>query len=172
MIDLVEPVNELRTRLQSALCASFGDEVAGLAADIRRSDYGDYQSDLALRLARRLQRAPGEIAAAVVERLLPDAVLLEAVIAEPGFINLTLRSEYLSSSVSRMLADERLGIGMPEHPETVVVDYSSPNLAKEMHVGHLRSTIIGDSLARLLTFLGYSVVRRNHVGDWARRSVC
>jgi arginyl-tRNA synthetase len=166
MIDLVDPVNELRSRLQSALSAAFDAEAAAIVPDIHRSDYADYQSDLAMSLARRLRRAPREIAAAVVERLSPDAVLLEAVVSEPGFINLTLRPEYLSSALGRMLADERLGIAIPEHPDTVVVDYSSPNLAKEMHVGHLRSTIIGDSLARVHAFLGYRVVRRNHVGDW------
>lgn len=163
---MVDPVNELGYRLQSALRARFGDEAGTVVADIHRSDYADYQSDVALGLARRLRRAPRDIAAAVVEGMPPDAVLQAATVSEPGFINLTLRSEYLSSALGHMVADERLGIGLPAHPDTAVVDYSSPNLAKEMHVGHLRSTIIGDSLARVLAFLGYHVVRRNHVGDW------
>jgi arginyl-tRNA synthetase len=163
---MVDLVRELRHRVQTALRDCFGDDAGAIVADIHRSDHADYQADLALGLARRLRRDPRDIAAAVAQHLRPDAVLDTATVSGPGFINLALRAEYLSSTLGSMLADERLGVGRPEHPDTVVVDYSSPNLAKEMHVGHLRSTIIGDALARVLSFFGHRVVRRNHIGDW------
>lgn len=163
MIDLV---GELSHRVQTAVRDCFGDAAGAIVADIHRSDRADYQTDLALGLARRLRRDPRDIAAAMAEHLRPDAVLDAATVSGPGFINLMLRAQCLSRAVGYMLADERLGVARPEHPHTVVVDYSSPNLAKEMHVGHLRSTIIGDALARVLVFLGHCVVRRNHIGDW------
>lgn len=163
---MVDPFGEFRHRLQSTLRDCFGDDAAAIVVDIQRSDHADYQSDLALRLAPQLRRDPRDIAAAVVEHLCPDAVLATATVSGPGFINLTLRTAYLSDAAGRMLAEQRIGVGRPKRPDTVVVDYSSPNLAKEMHVGHLRSTIIGDALVRLLAFLGHCVVRRNHVGDW------
>jgi arginyl-tRNA synthetase len=162
MIDLV---GELSHRVQTALRDCFGDAAGAIVADIHRSDRADYQTDLALGLARRLRRDPRDIAAAMAEHLRPDAVLDAATVSGRGFINLMLRAQCLSRAVGNILADERLGVARPEHPYTVVVDYSSPNLAKEMHVGHLRSTIIGDALARVLVFLGHRVVRRNHIGD-------
>ena len=87
-------------------------------------------------------------------------------VAGPGFINIHLSEKWLSAEMTARLGDDRLGIPAPAQPQTVVVDYSAPNLAKEMHVGHLRSTIIGDALARTLDFLGHEVIRQNHVGDW------
>jgi arginyl-tRNA synthetase len=164
--ELIDPLIHLRQRVAAAVTAAFGD--AGVATDslVHRSAHADYQSDAAMALAQRLERKPRDIAAALVGRMACDSVLESAVVSGPGFINLTLRAEYLSDELARMIADERLGAGEPALQETVVIDYSSPNLAKEMHVGHLRSTLIGDALARTLEFLGHRVIRQNHIGDW------
>ncbi|HTA20819.1 MAG TPA: arginine--tRNA ligase, partial [Polyangia bacterium] len=112
------------------------------------------------------KKNPREVATAIAAKLAPDDVVAKVEVSGPGFLNLTLRADYLSGLVARMGADARLGVARVAAPETVVIDYSSPNVAKEMHVGHLRSAIIGDSLARLLEWQGQIVVRRNHVGDW------
>jgi arginyl-tRNA synthetase len=121
-------------------------------------------------LAKPLKQAPRQIAGAIVEALQADPAFidlcLEPQIAGPGFINLTIRPECLAAEVSARLGDPRLGVPEVESDAAVVVDFSSPNIAKEMHVGHLRSTIIGDSLARVLEFRGHRVLRLNHVGDW------
>ncbi len=136
-----------------------------------KPEFGDFQANGALALARPLRLAPRAIATAIVDRLAADpdfgALCLPPEIAGPGFINLTLRPEVLAAEVGRRLADPRLGVE-PVAPggAPVVVDFSSPNIAKEMHVGHLRSTIIGDALARVLEFRGHPVLRLNHVGDW------
>jgi arginyl-tRNA synthetase len=136
-----------------------------------KPEFGDYQANGALPLAKPLGQAPRAIAAAVVEQLGADpafgALCLPPQIAGPGFINLTLRPELLAAEVRRRVDDPRLGVSSAEPPLTpVIVDFSSPNIAKEMHVGHLRSTIIGDALARVLAFRGHPVLRLNHVGDW------
>jgi arginyl-tRNA synthetase len=136
-----------------------------------KPEFGDFQANGALALARPLRLAPRAIASAIVAQLEADpgfaALCLPPEIAGPGFINLTLRPEVLAAEVARRLADPRLGVE-PVAPggAPVVVDFSSPNIAKEMHVGHLRSTIIGDALARVLEFRGHPVLRLNHVGDW------
>ena len=118
--------------------------------------------------------SPRQIATAIVEQLQADpdfsALCLEPQIAGPGFINLTIRPERLAAEVSARLGDPRLGVPEVQNDAAVVVDFSSPNIAKEMHVGHLRSTIIGDSLARVLEFRGHRVLRLNHVGDWGTSS--
>ena len=121
---------------------------------LRPSDRADYQANGALPLAKALGRAPMEVAEEVVALADLDDVCSVVELSGPGFINLTLS------------ADPRLGVPAAEQPETIVIDYSSPNVAKEMHVGHLRSTDIGDSLARVLGFLGHDVRRENHIGDW------
>jgi hypothetical protein len=128
---MIDPADELRHRVQSALVAAFCNEARTVTAEVHRSEHADYQSDQALSLARGLRRAPRDVAASVVGRLRRDPVLDAASVSGPGFINLTLRSEYLSDAVVRMLNDDRLGLSPPEHPVTVVVDYSSPNLAKD-----------------------------------------
>jgi len=128
--------------------------------------FGDYQANGAMALAKLLKMKPRDVAAAVIERLDVADLADKVEIAGPGFINITLRRDWVAAEIGRINADERLGMSRAEKPETVVVDYSAPNLAKEMHVGHLRSTIIGDALARMLDFAGHNVVRQNHVGDW------
>jgi arginyl-tRNA synthetase len=139
-------------------------------APASKPEFGDFQANGALPLAKPLGQPPRAIATAVVEQLKADPsfaeLCLEPQIAGPGFINLTLRPERLAAEVQACLQDQRLGVPSVQGGSPVVVDFSSPNIAKEMHVGHLRSTIIGDSLARVLEFRGHPVLRLNHVGDW------
>jgi arginyl-tRNA synthetase len=146
--------------------AAFGDSAADHDPAIHRSAHADYQADAAMGLAKRLKKNPREVAAAILAELPADEVIASAAVSGPGFINLTLRPDYLSGALNRVSADERLGVPVAAEPRTVVVDYSSPNVAKEMHVGHLRSTIIGDCIARVLEFQGHEVIRQNHIGDW------
>ncbi len=128
--------------------------------------HGDLSSNLAMVLAKPARMNPRQLAAALIERLPAAELVARVEIAGPGFINFFLNTDWLAAQVTGALADPRLGVA-PVHPaQRVVVDYSSPNLAKEMHVGHLRSTIIGDAVARTLDFLGHQVIRQNHVGDW------
>ncbi|MGW0226885.1 arginine--tRNA ligase [Actinopolymorpha singaporensis] len=161
-------MTDLPELLAQKLARAFAD-VAGSPADpaVRRSDRADYQADGALRLAKQLGRPPREVAAEVLERADLGELVANAEIAGPGFVNLTVADEALSGLVEQMSADtERLGVATIPEPERVLVDYSGPNVAKEMHVGHLRSTIIGDALSRLLSHLGHDVIRQNHIGDW------
>ena len=170
----------LEAQLQAAMERAFPDAAAEAQAAGRRLDpqlapaskpeFGDFQANGALPLAKPLGQPPRKIAEAVVEQLKAEPAFaklcLEPQIAGPGFINLTLRPECLAAEVQARLGDQRLGVPAVEQAAPVVVDFSSPNIAKEMHVGHLRSTIIGDSLARVLEFRGHPVLRLNHVGDW------
>jgi arginyl-tRNA synthetase len=128
--------------------------------------FGDYQANCAMSLAKQLGKPPRDIAAEIIQRLDLGDRLEPPEIAGPGFINLRLRSDWLAAQLQQMARDERLGVEKAARPQTIVIDYSSPNVAKPMHVGHLRSTIIGDSLARLLRFLGHTVISDNHLGDW------
>tara|TARA_R110002110_G_scaffold124505_2_gene301875 strand:- start:26159 stop:27919 length:1761 start_codon:yes stop_codon:yes gene_type:complete len=129
--------------------------------------FGHYQCNSAMKLAKLLKKSPQQIALALVEQAKVDLsdVLLACDIAGPGFINISLSPEFLASLCAKMNADKMLGISAKK-PKKIVIDFSSPNTAKEMHVGHLRSTIIGETIARVLTFLGHDVLRLNHVGDW------
>jgi arginyl-tRNA synthetase len=161
-----DPKSELSSRFRAAIAAAFGDELADTDPLIRPSSYGDLQANVAMSLAKRLGRPPREVAAAIVEQLDAGDLCERVEVSGPGFVNLTLRSDWIAGQAARLAAEERLGIAMAATPETVVVDYSAPNVAKEMHVGHLRSTVIGDALARVLGFLGHRVIRQNHVGDW------
>ncbi len=163
----------LDTQLREAMQRAFPDVDALLdpqLAPANKPEFGEFQANGALPLAKPLKQAPRLIAGAIVEALQADpafsALCLEPQIAGPGFINLTIRPERLAAEVSARLGDPRLGVPEVQSDAAVVVDFSSPNIAKEMHVGHLRSTIIGDSLARVLEFRGHRVLRLNHVGDW------
>ena len=128
--------------------------------------FGDYQSNCALPLAKVLQSKPRDIAQQIIDALEIDDICEAPEIAGPGFINLRLSEQFISQQMQALLVDEQLGAGADGEPRRVVVDFSSPNLAKEMHVGHLRSTIIGDAICRTLEFQGHEVMRRNHLGDW------
>ncbi len=159
----------IEQRVQEVTGDLLGDEFRAIDPLVRPasdSQFGDYQADLAMGLAKRLNRRPRDLAQLIVERLGQDRLFESVSVAGPGFINFRLSQAALSELAREMLHDERLG-AVPAHPpRTVVVDYSSPNVAKEMHVGHLRSTVIGDALVRVLTFLGHKVIRQNHLGDW------
>lgn len=165
----VTPVAVLTSRLQSAMASALGDEHRESDPVLRPSanpHFGDYQANAAMALAKRLGQKPREVAEQIVAALDVDDLCSTVEIAGPGFINLTLRGTVLAEAARAMLADERLGLAAADPAERVVVDYSAPNVAKEMHVGHLRSTIIGDALARTLSFAGHEVIRQNHLGDW------
>lgn len=133
---------------------------------VRPSERADYQVNGVLPLAKRLGRNPRDVAQQVLDALDTAAVCESTEIAGPGFINVTLAAGFLAAQVGEQAVADRLGVRRAAVPERVVVDYSAPNTAKEMHVGHLRTTIIGDALVRLLEFVGHTVVRENHVGDW------
>ena len=157
----------LDSRVTAAMRAAFPDaEAPAIVQSSQDPRFGDNQANGAMALAKLLKMKPRDVAAAIIARLDVSDLADKVEIAGPGFINITLRREWVAAEIGRINADERLGVPQAEKPETVVVDYSAPNLAKEMHVGHLRSTIIGDALARMLDFAGHKVVRQNHVGDW------
>jgi arginyl-tRNA synthetase len=128
--------------------------------------FGDYQANCAMSLAKVLGRKPRDIAEEIVRRLPLGDVLEKPEIAGPGFINLRLRNDWIASQLQEMARDERLGVPSAQPARTFVIDYSSPNVAKPLHVGHLRSTILGDALTRLLRFQGHQVITDNHLGDW------
>tara|TARA_A100001391_G_scaffold69784_1_gene44621 strand:+ start:201 stop:2216 length:2016 start_codon:yes stop_codon:yes gene_type:complete len=158
----------LRARFQTAL-ATLTDDPAPYAAMIRVAAdprFGDYQSNACMSLGKQLGKPPREIAALLVSRLALDPVCETPEIAGPGFINLRIRDEFLTSSLFAMLHHERAGVELTDHREKILIDYSSPNVAKPMHVGHIRSTVIGAALAEMFRFLGHDVITDNHLGDW------
>ncbi|MEM7378013.1 MAG: arginine--tRNA ligase, partial [Pseudomonadota bacterium] len=143
----------------------------GIAPAIRVDEakdkaHGDFASNLAMMLAKPAGKPPRAVAEALLAALPADDAISGVEIAGPGFLNFRVDASVLDRQLAAMLADPRLGVPANNAPETVVIDYSAPNLAKEMHVGHLRSTIIGDALVRVFERLGHTVIRQNHVGDW------
>jgi len=163
---MADPQQVLAQRVHDAIAASFGPEYGGADPLIRPSSFADYQANVALPLGKRLGRPPREVAAELAGRLDVTDMCATPEVSGPGFINFTLRDDWIAAQASQMLGDSRLGLAPTASPQTVVVEYSSPNVAKEMHVGHLRTTIVGDAIARVLEFAGHRVIRDNHVGDW------
>ncbi|MGD1918181.1 MAG: arginine--tRNA ligase [Pleurocapsa sp.] len=162
-------LEQLKDSVSNALIAAFGAEMADkdpLVASTSNPKFGDYQSNVALSLAKPLKQNPRAIAQLIIDHLQIEDMCETPTIAGPGFINFMLKSDYVGNLLQEIQPDERLGIAQVESADKVIVDFSSPNIAKEMHVGHLRSTIIGDAIARILEFRGYDVLRLNHVGDW------
>lgn len=162
-------IAQLRQQFQHALIAAFGEDFAAtdpLVVPATNPKFGDYQSNVALPLAKKVKDKPRNIAQKLVDQLDVSQMCYSPEIAGPGFINLTLKSEYLQQQLSQLQTSPRLGVEAAPQTQRVVLDFSSPNIAKEMHVGHLRSTIIGDSIARILEFRKHDVLRLNHVGDW------
>ncbi|MFN3711911.1 MAG: arginine--tRNA ligase, partial [Alishewanella aestuarii] len=131
-----------------------------------RPEFGDYQINGAMSAAKQLKTNPRQLAEQLVALLALDDLASKVEIAGPGFINVTLKPEWLAGELAQAASNARLGVSANPQPQTIVVDYSAPNLAKEMHVGHLRSTIIGDAVVRTLEFWGDNVIRQNHMGDW------
>jgi arginyl-tRNA synthetase len=163
---MADPALVLSERIRAAVRAAFGDEHGSVDPLVRRSDRADYQANLAMGLGKTLGRPPRAVAEQILNALDVSGVCERAELAGPGFINLTLGRDFLETELGRIAFDERLGVPLAAAPETVVIDYSAPNVAKEMHVGHLRSNVIGDALARVLEHQGQRVVRQNHIGDW------
>jgi arginyl-tRNA synthetase len=153
----------LTERFQRALANAFGDEYAASDPVIRASQFADFQANAALALAKRLGEQPRTVAQRIVEALDLVGVAEVPEISGPGFVNVRLTAEWIAAEVSGL--DERLGVPTQQR-QTIPVDYSAPNVAKEMHVGHLRTTVVGDALVRTLEHLGHDVIRQNHVGDW------
>ena len=158
----------LRSRLMEAMEKGLALQQPAdpLLTPATKPEFGDFQANGAMGLARQLKRPPRQVAQAIVEHLHVDDLCLDPRIAGPGFINLTIKPSVLAAVLLERLKDPRLGIGRASPTQRVVVDFSSPNIAKEMHVGHLRSTVIGDCIARVLEFRGHNVLRLNHLGDW------
>jgi arginyl-tRNA synthetase len=153
----------------AALLSARIEAVTGIDPELRpatRPQFGHYQSNVALRLANSEGKPPREIAARIVATLEVADLCEPPEIAGPGFINLRLRTEVLAQAATDQLADPQAGVPQTSDPQIVVIDYSAPNVAKQMHVGHLRSTVIGDCLRRVLSGLGDHVIAQNHVGDW------
>ncbi|GAA3745798.1 arginyl-tRNA synthetase [Spinactinospora alkalitolerans] len=162
---MADPQEVLSQRVRSALGAAFGADYAGTDPVIRPSQFADYQANAALALAKRLGRKPRDVASDIVAHLDVEDVCREVEISGPGFVNLTLRDDWIADRAGELLVDERRGAPLQPR-QNIPIDYSAPNVAKEMHVGHLRTTVVGDALARTLEFLGHNVIRQNHIGDW------
>jgi arginyl-tRNA synthetase len=163
---MTDPEAALGSLVQDALAAEFGAEYEGTDPLIRPSGFADYQSNAAMSLSKNLGRAPRDIAGPVAARLDGTGAVAVAEVSGPGFINLTLRDEWIADQASAQLADPRLGVNPADPSQRIVVDYSGPNVAKELHAGHLRPTVVGDAIARVLEHLGHEVVRAAHLGDW------
>jgi arginyl-tRNA synthetase len=163
---MADPQQVLGARVRDALVAAFGADYGDADPLIRSSQFADLQSNVALPLGKRLGKAPRDVANEIVGHLDVDDVTEPPTVSGPGFINFMLRPRWIADAATGLLADPRLGTPLKSPPKTVIVEYSSPNIAKEMHVGHLRSTIVGDAIARVTEFAGDHVIRDNHVGDW------
>ena len=163
---MADPQAALAAQVSAALDAEFGAEYACADPVIRPSSFADFQSNVALALAKRLHLPPRDIAERLAARLTGTPVCALAEVSGPGFINLTLNDEWLAAQSAAQLADQRLGVAMAAPPQRVVVDYSGPNVAKELHAGHLRPTVVGDAVVRVLEHLGHTVIRAAHLGDW------
>ena len=163
---MTDPEAALGALAQQALAEEFGAEYASADPLIRPSAFADFQSNVAMSLSKRLGRVPRDVATPVAARLAAAPAVAMAEVSGPGFINIALSDEWIAEQSSAQLTDPWLGVERAEQAQRVVVDYSAPNVAKEMHVGHLRTTIVGDAVVRVLEYLGHDVIRANHIGDW------
>lgn len=158
-----------RLRQSFAAATPEGGDTSAFAAAVRPSGdakFGDYQANGCMALAKALGKNPRELAAQVARAVDLEPLAPAPEVAGPGFLNVRLRDDWIARALGELLNDASLGLSAPAQAKTVVVDFSSPNVAKPMHVGHIRSTVIGDSLARIFTALGHRVIRDNHLGDW------
>ena len=162
-------LRQLEEKFSKAFVSGFGSDYADRDPIIRPAAderFGDYQCNAAMSLAKELKAKPRDIAGKIVEDLDVGQMCEAPEIAGPGFINLRLKADWLADATGSVRGSERLGLPKVDEPLRVVVDYSGPNIAKEMHVGHLRSTIIGDVISHVLALIGHEVIRQNHIGDW------
>ncbi len=171
MATLQEQLKAVLTEAIVGVMGEEGREVDPLLAPSGDDKFGDYQSNVAMSLAKKLRQKPRDLATALIDAMPPamSAMCEAPEVAGPGFINLKLKDDWLAGQLEAIPAaegDDRIGIAATQEPQTIVVDYSGPNIAKEMHIGHIRSTIIGDTFARVLAFEGHRVIRQNHIGDW------
>jgi arginyl-tRNA synthetase len=158
----------LKSRFATALDAMTEDaaEFSGMIRTAQDPKFGDYQANCAMPLGKRMGQPPRDIATQLVEQIDVGGMFKTPEVAGPGFINLTIDDQWLQSAVNGLVNDDRLGVESVTTPQKFVIDFSSPNVAKPMHVGHLRSTVLGDALCRILRFLGHDVISDNHIGDW------
>ncbi len=156
----------LSTRLREALSACALDPSRGEVGQAADTRFGDYQSNAAMVLAKEKKANPRQLAAEILAKLDVSGIAQPPQVAGAGFLNFRLEDSFLSNAVSQLAADPRLGVAPAAHPNKILVDFSSPNVAKPMHVGHIRSTILGDCLVRVARFLGHEVTADNHIGDW------
>ena len=163
---MADPREVLAERVSAAVVAAFGASHAGADPLIRPSQFADFQANVALPLGKSLGVPPRQAAEQIVAHLDVAGICDRVEVSGPGFINLTLADRWVATQASGLLTDERLGVALADPSMKVVVDYSGPNVAKELHVGHLRATVVGDAIVRILEFLGQTVVRAAHLGDW------
>lgn len=160
-------IHLLEAQASKALKVAVEQDVSPEITPSTQPQFGHYQCNNALKLAKELKKNPREVAQKIIDAWKPDPTMISKMeIAGPGFINIFLTPAFLSSEINHVLHDPRLGVPPPYPKQRIIVEFSSPNIAKELHVGHLRSTIIGDCLARVFEFLGHDVLRLNHIGDW------
>jgi arginyl-tRNA synthetase len=157
---------ELDRAFRSAIRAAFNIDADPIVGPSQNEKFGDYQSNAAMGLAKQLKSNPRAVAEQIKSKLELREMTSDVTIAGPGFINVTLSHKWLGQALQELASDDRLAIPLAPSRQTVVIDYSGPNIAKQMHVGHLRSTIIGDALSRVIEFEGHNVIRQNHIGDW------
>jgi arginyl-tRNA synthetase len=164
----MNPLALIQKKIGSALTGVVDDPApyAAMVKPTQDSKYGDYQANCAMSLSKVLRKKPRDVAQEIAGRIELGDFLERPEVAGPGFINLRLQSGWMGQRLREMSRGDRLGVAPAQSPQTYVIDFSSPNVAKPMHVGHLRSTIIGDALAQLLRFLGHKVITDNHLGDW------
>jgi arginyl-tRNA synthetase len=163
---MTDPESALGSVVQQALAAEFGADYAAADPLIRPSSFADYQSNVAMSLSRSIGKPPRDVAAQVAAGLAGGDLISTAEVSGPGFINLTLQGSWIARQATAQLVDPRLGVPLSAENDLVVVDYSGPNVAKELHAGHLRATSVGDAVVRVLEYLGHTVVRAAHLGDW------
>src|SRR4051812_25147153 len=154
----------LESKVRAATASLGASEVKIQAANDTR--FGDYQTNIAMVLAKQQKANPRQVAQQIIDKLDVAEMCATPEIAGAGFINFRLKPEWLAKHFTAFLDDARLGVPQPEKVKTLVVDFSSPNVAKPMHVGHIRSTFLGDALSRIAEFIGHNVIRDNHIGDW------
>jgi len=163
---VADPIIYVEQRIAAAFAKVGGAAAVGIDTAVRQSDRADAQVNGSLALAKAMGLTPREVALKVLEVVDLKEICSDAQVAGPGFINLTFKNEFLARELMASSTGKKLGVRNATKPRKVLIDYSAPNVAKEMHVGHLRSTVIGDALVRMLTYVGNEVVRENHVGDW------